>query len=313
MTPAHRLILDHRGVLALSGPDRVTFLQGLVTADVPRADQTRALWGAMLTPQGRCLDDFFLVAPDPETLLIEGQRDRLEDLKARLSRYTLRAAVTLEVRADWRVAVAFGAGAAAALGLPEDSAGAARGTAFVDPRLAEAGVRILLAPETPDPAEAAGLPLASLAEWERHRLTLGLTDGARDLPPEQTLPLENGFLELGGVGFAKGCYMGQEVTARTRYRGLVKKHLTPVVVRDGPLPAPGADLMTDDGRVVGVMRSGLETEAAGGSGLGLALVRKETLARGAVLHDSAGGARLEPRPPAWLTPSLTEEAGEDGS
>src|SRR3546814_10811714 len=85
---------------------------------------------------------------------------------------------------------------------------------------------------------AAGLQPTGIESYERRRVALGLPDGSRDLAVEKTVLLEAGFEELGGVDFDKGCYMGQELTARTKYRGLVKRRLLPVR-NAGPLPAPG--------------------------------------------------------------------------
>ncbi len=91
-------------------------------------------------------------------------------------------------------------------------------------------------------------------DWDRHRLALGLPDGSRDLEAEKTVLLEAGFDELNGVSWTKGCYMGQELTARTKYRGLVKRRLVPVTVA-GSLPLPGTPVLRD-GIEVGTMRSG---------------------------------------------------------
>src|SRR4029077_3031039 len=89
---------------------------------------------------------------------------------------------------------------------------------------------------------ATPLPTTALqVDWDRHRLALGLPDGSRDLEAEKTVLLEAGFDELHGVSWTKGCYMGQELTARTKYRGLVKRRLVPVAV-DGPLPPPGTQI-----------------------------------------------------------------------
>ena len=148
-----------------------------------------------------------------------------------------------------------------------------------DPRLREAGWRVL--------AEQA-LPVnASAEDWDRHRLALGLPDGSHDLEADRTVLLEAGFDELAGVSWTKGCYMGQELTARTKYRGLVKRRLVPVAV-EGAMPAPGTPVLRD-GADVGAMRSGRD-------GLGLALLRLEALGE----PLDCGAARLLPRVPGWM-------------
>jgi folate-binding protein YgfZ len=137
-----------------------------------------------------------------------------------------------------------------------------------------------------------GITAGDAAEWDRRRLALGIADGSRDLQIEKSLLLECGFDRLGSVDFAKGCYVGQELTARTRYRGLIKKRLVPVVV-DGPLPAPGTPVLAGEA-TVGEMRSGCE-------GLALALVRTEALERALAgeVELAAGDARLLPTMPDW--------------
>ena len=131
-----------------------------------------------------------------------------------------------------------------------------------------------------------GFAAGTVADYESRRLDAGVPDGSRDLPVEKAILLENGFDELHGIDWQKGCYMGQELTARTRYRGLVRKRLLPVEI-DGPLPAPGTPVMAGD-KEAGEMRSGID-------GLGLALLRLEYLDDGLRCGDS----RLKPHRPAW--------------
>ena len=114
-----------------------------------------------------------------------------------------------------------------ALACPPRRGGAAAesgGVVFVDPRLAALGARAILPPDKM-PAEN-----GSAADYDRLRLSLGVPDGSRDLPVEKAILLENGFDELNAIDWDKGCYMGQELTARTRYRGLVRKRLLPVAI-----------------------------------------------------------------------------------
>ena len=115
-----------------------------------------------------------------------------------------------------------------------------------------------------------------------------MPDGSRDLEVGKSALLESGFDELHGIDWDKGCYMGQELTARTRYRGRVKKRRCPGE-SDGPAPAPGTQV-TANGKDAGVMRSGVE-------GLGLALLRLEHLDGPGAL--TAGTARLTPKKPDW--------------
>ena len=189
-----------------------------------------------------------------------------------------------------------GEGAARALGLDADPGRAATfdgGVVYVDPRLAEAGVRALLPRDGAERAlERAAFTAADAASYDKARLLLGLPDGSRDMVVEKATLLECGFEELNGVDFEKGCFLGQELTARTKYRGLVKRRLVPVRIH-GPVPAIGTPV-TLDGKEAGEMRSGRD-------GVGLALMRLERLERaaGSGMAFQCADAVLEPGKPDW--------------
>ena len=258
--------LPERGVIELTGEDRVTFLQGLVSNDVAQATPGHAVWAALLTPQGKWLADFFIFA-EADRLLLDCAADQVPLLLQRLARFRLRSKVSLRAIENLHVYAAW------------DGAPAVQAIAAPDPRLPDAGWRIL---------SGITLPTTALeVDWDRHRLGLGLPDGARDLEAEKTVLLEAGFDELHGVSWSKGCYMGQELTARTKYRGLVKRRLMPVSI-DGPLPPPGAPVLRD-GAEVGTMRSGREAA-------GLAVLRLDSL-EGSL---TCVGAVLAPRRPPWM-------------
>ncbi len=262
-------LLPNRSVLEVSGADRVSFLQGLVSNDVADAAPGRAVWAALLTPQGKWLADFFILS-DGERLLLDCEAGQAAMLAQKLTRFRLRAAVQVQpapllVHAAWD-------------GTP-DVVLQAPGLRAPDPRLPRAGWRVLSAE-----------PLAVTAgfqDWNEHRLGLGLPDGSQDLEAEKTTLLEAGFDELHGVSWTKGCYMGQELTARTKYRGLLKRRLAPVQV-GGPLPAPGTPVLRE-GVEVGIMRSGQGSR-------GIALLRLDAM--GDAL--ACGGAVLHPACPARM-------------
>jgi tRNA-modifying protein YgfZ len=286
MPQASFVVLEERSVLAVSGPDRRGFLQGLVSNDVEKVGADRALYAALLTPQGKYLHDFVMVGHGEE-IWLDAEAARLADLKRRLSVYRLRAKVAIEERPELSVAAVFGAGPLAALGLPQEPGAArpeAEGALMVDPRLAELGARAILPRDQIWLALATrGLAEADFAAYDRHRLAFGVPDGSRDMVVEKSILLESGFEELHGVDWQKGCYVGQELTARTKYRGLIKKRLFPVAI-DGPAPEPGTLVMLE-GQEAGEMRSSRD-------GLGLALLRLETVEAGQPF--SAGAATLRP-------------------
>src|SRR4029453_5172701 len=143
--------------------------------------------------------------------------------------------------------------------------------AFVDPRLPDLGIRVIAPTGTaPTLLQSHGFSAGPLQSYDELRLALGVPDGTRDLVVDKSLLLENGFDELNGVDWQKGCYMGQELTARTKYRALIRKRLFPVDVQ-GELPAFGT-VIEKNGEEVGELRSGsgrralalLQTEAARG-------------------------------------------------
>ncbi|MGG5811689.1 YgfZ/GcvT domain-containing protein [Falsiroseomonas sp. CW058] len=271
-------LLPGRGVVEVTGEDRVAFLQGLVSNDVTKAAPGVAVWSALLTPQGKWLADFFVLAEDGR-LLLDCARDGAAELAKALGRFRLRAKVALrDASGDFAVHALWGGA------LPPPGTIAAP-----DPRLSEAGWRVLSA--APLPADA------TAGEYDRHRLSLGLPDGAPDMERERSVLLEGGFDELHGVSWSKGCYMGQELTARTKYRGLLKKRLFPVAVA-GPLPPPGTPV-TRDGAEVGEMRSARD-------GQGLALLRIEAAEAGGALRCAE--AVLTPRIPGWMRLPTREPA-----
>jgi hypothetical protein len=194
--------LIDRAILRLSGEDVRGFLQGLVTQDVALLAPERPLWAGLLTPQGKALFDFILWA-DGDDVLIDCEREAAGDLARRLTLYRLRRKIAIGREAmlcvHWSLA---GPG-------PED------------PRLAGLGHR-WLAPEN-GPGEG----------WLAHRLSLGVTEGREELGSDKTLWLECNAGELNGVSFTKGCYVGQENTARMNYRSKVNRRLV-VAPADSP-------------------------------------------------------------------------------
>lgn len=257
-------------MIVIEGADRVAFLQGLVSNDVSGAGPGRAVWAALLTPQGKWMADFFILA-DGERLLLDVEREQAAMLVAQLGRFRLRSKVTLrEAGEEFAVHVAWG-------GRPEGGEGL---VVAADPRLAEAGWRMV--------GTGAVGANATAADWNAHRLALGLPDGSADMEAGKSILLEAGFDELNGVSWSKGCYMGQELTARTKYRGLIKRRLVPVSI-EGEAPAAGTAVLRD-GVEVGVMRSS-------GDGRGLATLRLDALGADGL---ACGAATLRPVVPGWL-------------
>ncbi len=188
-------LLADRALIRVSGEDVRGFLQGLVTQDVSAVQPDAPLWAGLLSPQGKALFDFILWADDAD-ILIDCESAQREALIRRLSIYRLRRPITIT----------------AAEGGVHWSRADDRGVA--DPRLAALGFRWL--------GNADGEPASG---WREHRLRLGVTEGAEELGQDKTLWLECNAAELNGVSFSKGCYVGQENTARMNWRAKVNRRL----------------------------------------------------------------------------------------
>ena len=188
--------LVDRAVLRLSGEDVRGFLQGLVTSDVDTLTPDRPLWTGLLTPQGKAMFDFILW-DDGDAVLIDAEAEQVDALARRLSMYRLRRAIAIEPST------------AAVHWSPEPDAD----SGSPDPRLALLGRRWL------------GLASHPADGWRAHRLQLGVTEGVGELGSGETLWLECNARELGGVSFTKGCYIGQENTARMHHRAKVNRRL----------------------------------------------------------------------------------------
>jgi folate-binding protein YgfZ len=300
-------VLLNRGVLRVTGKDRAPFLQGLVSNDVGKISLEQGIYTALLSPQGKFQYDLFITActdaEGQEAWLIDCDRDRAEALLKRLSLYRLRSDVSIENVCDqFGVLAIWGhSGVLDTLGLPS-SPGAARalkeGSAFVDPRLAELGARIILPQDKiQNFYESAGIAFTTFDDYDFHRLEVGVPDGSRDILIDRGVLLECGFDELNAIDWNKGCYMGQELTARTRYRGLVRKRLIPVSVQ-GETPA-FQSLILQGGSEVGELRTVTKER-------GIAMLRLEALSK--PLPFQCGSATLTPYIPHWMClPSLNEE------
>ena len=208
-----------RRIIRVGGADRVDFLQGLVTNDVTRAP----VWAALLTAQGKYLADF-LIVPQGDALLLDVDARLADDLLRRLSMYKLRAAVEL---APTDLKVTHGTGTAPDGAIP-------------DPRHPALGWRLYGATEGDDGTD-----------WDAIRVAHAIPESLVELIPNETFILEAGFERLHGVDFRKGCYVGQEVTARMKHKTELRKGLVTVAI-DGEAPV-GTPILMADGREAGTL------------------------------------------------------------
>jgi len=277
--------LPHRGVLEIQGEDKATFLQGLITNDTTKITSESAIYATLLNPQGRFLYDFFIVEKNGSYFL-DAEANRLETLLKKLSLYKLRSDINFTIRSDLKVFAIWMKNGRELLDVKKEK-GNSNGIFFTDPRLLELGARVIgevmekdLQPATPQ-------------DYDLHRLILGIPEGGRDLIPEKAILLESGLDELNAISWTKGCYMGQELTARTKYRGLVRKRLFPVTIEGTP-PAERTEIFLN-GDSVGEMRSQVDSH-------GLALLRLEAFKAyeegiGELMCEKS---RLKPYVPVWM-------------
>jgi len=291
MTDLHYAVLPQRCIVSVSGNDARVFLQGLITNDMDLVSRDRAVYAALLTPQGKYLHDFFVMAAD-DGFYLDCEKQRRQDLITRLSRYRLRARVDIrDAATEFEIHALTGSGVTGRLGLAGEAGAAtsfAGGTAYSDPRALALGARACLPAGTGEQSlGAAGFEKGQRAPYDALRFSLGIADGAPEIEPEKSYPMEYGLDRLNGVSFAKGCYVGQEVTIRMKNRDLTRKCLVPVRI-DGAPPALGTQLNLD-GANAGELR-GVTGDT------GLALVRKDMLDR--AISDGkpfeTDGVRLHP-------------------
>lgn len=195
--------LRNRGLITVSGADRRTFLQGLISNDIDLLDKQPCVYACLLTAQGKFLHDFFITEKDDVLLLDCEGGARASDLAKRLSLYKLRARVEIQFLEENSVYTVIGK----ERGVP-------------DPRHWNIGYRSFEKPE--------GMEERPFEAWDHHRILLTIPDGSRDMIVEQSTLLECNIDKLNGISFEKGCYIGQELTARMHYRALVKRRLQTV-------------------------------------------------------------------------------------
>ncbi|MCG5246545.1 CAF17-like 4Fe-4S cluster assembly/insertion protein YgfZ [Methylorubrum extorquens] len=235
-------LLPDRTVVAVSGPDALPFLQGILTCNVETLPEGEARLGALLTPQGKIQFDF-LVSRSDEGFRLDVAAERVADLVKRLGLYRLRAKVTVAADPTLGVAAAW------------DGAETAAETVRVrDGRLPALGERLYF-------AEGAFSADATEDAYHAHRIGLGVPEGGRDFAFGDAFPHEALMDQLGGVDFKKGCYVGQEVVSRMQHRGTARTRILPIVYRDGPAPEPGTEV------IAGARSLGVTGTAAGDRGL----------------------------------------------
>ncbi len=279
-------LLPDRGVVKVAGDDARRFLHGLVTADVSKLAPGESRFAALLTPQGKIIADFIIVQAetgDGGGLFLDCPRALAPALAERLNFYRLRAKVSIEdLSAKLGVLAAWDGTGTTACGL-----------VYPDPRLPALGLRCILPPDiAKDAASELGAKLVESSAYETHRIGLGIPRGGLDFSYGDAFPHETDMDQLGGVDFAKGCYIGQEVVSRVEHRGSARTRIVPIAY-DGFAPEPGTPVMAGD-KQLGALGS-----TAAGRGLAMLRLDRVGEAQAAGLPLTAGGMAIRPVKPSW--------------
>ncbi len=269
-------MLQDRAVLRVQGADAEAFLQGLLTNDVALLAASQPLYAGLLAPQGKLLFAVLLFAGDDGAMLIDVAASQAEGLLKRLAMYKLRKAVDITAAPDLAVFATIGSM------VPGHTA---------DPRNPALGSRWIAAADAMDTAASSA---DSQAEWHSHRVRLGIAEAA-ELGSDELLWLETGADLLNGVSFDKGCYVGQENTARMHHRDKVRRRIVPIEITGG---CGDGSLRDEAGRAVGTLRGTPQ------GNLALAHLRIEATEAPILLDDAAVSVLR----PDWLQPAFAGAA-----
>jgi folate-binding protein YgfZ len=279
MPTAH---VSDRSIVAVEGPDAEHFLQNLVTTDLDTLGRNAARPGALLSPQGKILFDF-LVMRDDGALLLDVATAQAADLARRLTLYKLRAKIEISLREQTLVAVSW----------QSDSTGAPNDAGVLDARFAHGDVvrhyRQCPAADT--------VP----ADWTAYRIAQGVPESGHDFALGDIFPHDALLDQMGGVGFRKGCYVGQEVVSRMHHRGTARRRFL-IATGDAALP-PAGTAVSADGRPIGTLGS-----VTGTKGLALVRLDRAKAALDAATPIQADAVRLDLAIPAWAAFDFPNDA-----
>ena len=240
--------LSDRRVVAVGGPDAAAFLDNLFTSDASKAGEDRAVYGGLLTPQGKILFDFIVFA-DGERYLIDIARPLVPDFLKRLGFYKLRAKVEIADLSSERIVVAAWGGAAPPI---------LDGPVAPAPRNPALGYRAIVPPGAdmaPDYSEA------TEADYHAHRIALAIPEGGVDFAYGDAFPHDAAMDQFEGIDFRKGCYIGQEVVSRMEHRGTARRR--PVVARGAPVTASSTTRAPSSSSPPGSRRRGRRQNSMG--------------------------------------------------
>lgn len=278
------VLLQDRAVIAVSGPEAEHFLQNILTVDLDALKDGEAKPGALLAPQGKILFDFLISRAGPDAFQLECRADAAADFHRRLLLYKLRARVEIAKPEQAVVTVVWQTDSAAS---HIDS------TALADTRFANGDVkRSYGAPSCDDAGDKDA--------WHAFRIASGVAESGSDYQLGDAFPHDVLLDQIGGVGFAKGCYVGQEVVSRMQHRGTARRRVL-IASSTGPLPAPGTEL-TVEGRPVGTLGSVCDSQ-----GLAIARIDRVKSATDAGKTILAGDVPVTLAIPGWAKFTFPED------
>jgi len=278
--------LDDRALISVSGPDAEHFLQNIVTADLDALKAGEAKPSALLTPQGKILFDFLVSRNGADAFRLECRADIADDFVRRLSLYKLRAKVEISKQEESLVAVSWGT---------ESGASQTDSSWLRDLRFAEVSP-VWRSYE----AQADG---GDIAAWHALRVASGVAESGTDYALGDAFPHDVLLDQTGGVGFRKGCYVGQEVVSRMQHRGTARRRV--LILSGDALPAPGTEI-TAGGKVLGTLGS-----TAGGKGIAILRIDRVKDALDAGAPITAGDVALDVAIPAWASFSFPQSASSE--
>jgi tRNA-modifying protein YgfZ len=284
--------LENRALISLSGADAEQFLQNIVTTDLDALAAGEAKPGALLTPQGKILFDFLVSRDGHGGFILECRADTAGDFVRRLMLYRLRAKVDISLQDHAVVSVQWQNDSESS-----DSDSASSHTAGLRDRRFPAPIAVLR-----HYGQAAD---GDIAAWEVFRIAHGVAESGTDYQLGDAFPHDVLLDQMGGVGFRKGCYVGQEVVSRMQHRGTARRRVLIASASDA-LPAPGTEILAD-GRPIGTLGS-----VEGRSGLAITRIDKVKAAMDAGAPISADGVALSLAIPAWAKFSFPEESAAAG-
>jgi folate-binding protein YgfZ len=279
---SHIISLPNRSIIKISGPDRLSFLQGLITQDI-NLIQKHPIYSLILTSTGRFFADLF-ISKASDDILMDVDKDIKEDIISYLSKYKLRSRVSITKCDDFLISYA--------TIKKDDDVEKYINPPFVyaDPRLPSMGVRVIHRESVKNINNFKNFKDATFDFYNYHRIINGIPE-VSDMDVGKSMPIEYNMDHLNAISWTKGCYIGQELTARTKHQGIIRKRTLPFsIVESTVFEEPTS--ITQDGKNVGTVKSFQGKN-------GIAMIRMESLESGSNLTLSCG-AIVNFSIPSWL-------------